>query len=35
MYSKKKQFDRRYLLILAVVIVALVLVVLSVALKKD
>ena len=35
MYSKKKQFDRRYLLILAVVIIALVLVVLSVALKKD
>lgn len=35
MYSKKKQFDRRYLFILAVVIVALVLVVLSVALKKD
>ncbi len=35
MYGRRKQFDRRYLLILIIVIIALALVILAVALKKD
>lgn len=35
MYSRKKQFDKRYLLILIIVGIALVLVILAIALKKD
>jgi len=35
MYNKKKQFDKRYLLILIIVVIALALVILAVALKKD
>ena len=32
---KKKEFDKRYLIIIAIVIIALLLVILSIALKKD
>ncbi|MBR3198932.1 MAG: rod shape-determining protein MreC [Bacilli bacterium] len=35
MFNKKKQFDKRYLLILIIVVIALALVVLAVSLKKD
>ncbi len=35
MYGKRKQFDRRYLLIVIIVVIALALVVLAIALKKD
>ena len=35
MFNRKKQFDKRYLLILIIVVIALALVVLAVSLKKD
>ncbi len=35
MYKKKKQFDKRYLLILIIIVIAIALVILAIALKKD
>ncbi len=35
MFNKKKQFDKRYLLILVIVVIALALIILAISLKKD